>query len=403
MIKVEKLTTQPIQGHNNVVFANKQDADEKDMSRAIGRFDDKKRAIALLAGTRTGDKYKALFNSGFELFLKRDDRNNFYIAQVQDAIKHLKPSSYSDFSMQESMEDNKKEQDSAVTLSKSDDERPDLLEYVEVDEFMREYNDSAMDLDFTTDALKYEHRVGLYNEDSNVFTLREDVLDLLDEFSFQIDENEEGVLARIDPSSLNSRALLKLVNLLKQQEQEDDDDLQEAIDSCKVYVPALTQVQRLLKRLSLAQRHGDIEESEEAEQELEEIIQQYSQANPPALGIDELRDEIDEIMSQDDDELEEAQQRSQSHTKPQSRSKTRSKSSSKPRKPQSRSQRVGSAVDKEASKHSKTYRQAKKIYKSASNIAKSFKKESAHDITESILTQSGIQVRGQQERMSYVY
>ncbi|MCF5844239.1 hypothetical protein [Aeromonas veronii] len=401
MIKVEKLTTQPIKGHSNVVFASKQDADEKDMSRAIGRFDDKRREIALLTGTTLGNKYKALIDSGFQLFLKRDNRNNFYIAQVEDAINHLKPSSYSDFSMQESMKDNEEEQDSAVAISKSEDERPDLLEYIEADEFMREYNDSAMDLDFTTKALKYEHRVGLYNEDEQVFTLREDVKDLLEEFSFHIDENEEGVLARIDPASLNARALFKLVNLLKRQEQEDDEDLQEAIDSRKVNVHALSQVRSLLKRLSLAQRHGDIEASEEAEQELEEIIQRYEQANPPALGIDELRDEIDEIISQgEDDELEETQARSSKPRKSQAGSKS-SQSSSKSRKPQSRSQRVGSAVDKEVSKHSKTYRHAKKIYKSASNIANSFKKES--DITESILAQSGIQIRGQQESMSYVY
>lgn len=106
MIKVEKLATQPIKGHSNVVFASKQDADEKDMSRAIGRFDDKRREIALLTGTTLGNKYKALIDSGFQLFLKRDNRNNFYIAQVEDAINHLKPSSYSDFSMQESMKDN---------------------------------------------------------------------------------------------------------------------------------------------------------------------------------------------------------------------------------------------------------------------------------------------------------
>ncbi|HGS4883719.1 TPA: hypothetical protein ACMDRT_001571 [Vibrio parahaemolyticus] len=393
MIKVEKLTTQPIQGHSAVVFANKQDAEEKDMSQAIGRFDEKRRAIALLTGTALGNKYKALIDNGFQIFLNKDDRNNFYITQVQDAIESLKSGLYS-LAMQESIRDVEDGNEEAVELGKvdrqeagEDKEQPGILEYIEEDEFMKEYIDDAMDLDFTTDTLRYEHRVGLYNEDEQVFTLREDVKEFLKEFTFQVDENEEGVLARVDPASLNGRALLKLIRLLKQQEQDDDerdseDEMNETLESDRVNISALPIVKSLLARMNLAQKHGDLEESEEAEIELNKLISQYENANPPAAGIDEVKKQRDDILIKKEAQLDE---------KP-----------SKPSKP-SRKQSFNKAVDREASKHSKTYRKAKKVAKSVSNIAKSLKREDEKALTESILEQSGVQIRGQQGYMKYVY
>lgn len=412
MIKVEKVTTNPIVGHNAVVFANKQDSDNKDMSNAIGRYDNKRREIAFLDGTTLGKKYKALADAGFQLFIEPDARNNFYIVQVHDAISKLNKGSYADFALKESIEDVEDENKEAVELDKvdkqesddednelgksdkhnTDDDNENQLEYVEEQEFMNKHIDSAMDLDFTTDNLKYEHRVGLYNELDNVYTLRDDTKEILDEFTFKVDENEDGVVARINPESLNGRKLLMLINLLKKQEQDDDDELKEALESDRANVAAFPIVKSLLSRMRLAQKHGDIEESEEAEVELNELISKYENANPPALGIDEIKKQRDDILSKKESVDKDIDEKSKSNK-------------SKPNKPkQTRSQRVGQAVDKAASSHSSTYRKAKKIYKSASNIAKSLKREDEKALAESILEQSGVQIRGsQQTGVSYVY
>ncbi|MBE4278851.1 hypothetical protein CGJ43_00060 [Vibrio parahaemolyticus] len=220
-MRVEHTTNTIKPSHTGLVFANKQDADKKDLSNVVGRFDEKRREIALLDGTQAGDKYRALINAGLQMYLQKDDRNNYYITNLLDNINSMTKTdkSFSDY-YSEAIEGSE--------LSTVDrDERPDIL-FKEFDAFMAEDNESAMDLDFTLPSLKYEHRVGLYNEDSNVYTLREDVLDFLDDFSFHIDENEEGVVARINPESLKGRTLLKLTNLLKKQEQdEDENDLQD--------------------------------------------------------------------------------------------------------------------------------------------------------------------------------
>jgi hypothetical protein len=419
MIKVEKLTDKMSPSHYSVVFASKQDSDNKDMSKAVGRFDEQRRAIALL-NTELGKKYKALMDGGFQVFLNKDIRDNFYITQVEDAIEHLKKGSYSDFAMQESIEDAEDENEEAVELDKVDKERPEL-EYVEEEEFLENHIDSAMDLDFTTENLKYEHRVGMYNEHDNVYTLRDDTKDLLNEFEFHVDENEDGVVARINNESINARVLLRLINLLKQQEQEDDEELQEALESNGVNVHALAGVQSLLKRLSLAQRHGDLDESDEVEQDLEEIIQKYEQANPPATGIDELYDEIEEIMSR---EIQESAQNHKSLSKSQQmanakRNRQQRKSNSQKRRKQSASQRVSKAVSKTAKKT------AKKAGKAASSSAKNWAKDEfdkgmdnqkvesiaermqrESDLTQltmNLLEQDGTQLRGQQGEMKYVY
>lgn len=417
MIKVEKHTDRlkinPT--HWNVVFASKQDSDTKDMSKAIGRFDETRREINLL-NTELGSKYKALMDGGFQVFLNKDARDNYYIAQVEDAIEHLKKGSYSDFAMQESIEslDNTANKDDSVELARVDKERPELeLEYVEEEEFLENHIDSAMDLDFTTEQLKFEHRVGMYNEHDNVYTLRDDTKELLDEFEFSVDENKDGVVARINNESINARVLLKLINLLKQQEQEDDEELKEALDSGRVNVHALAGVQSLLKRLSLAQRHGDLDESDEVEQELEEIIQQYEHANPPAIGIDELYDEIEEIMSRD---IKESQSMSKSQQLEQAkRNRQQRKSNSQKRRKQSSSQSVSKAVSKTAKKSAKKAGRAAKNWakdefnkgmdnQKVESIAERMQRESdLTQLTMSLLEQDGTQLRGQQGEMKYVY
>ncbi|MEZ8168150.1 hypothetical protein A152_0012600 [Vibrio tasmaniensis 1F-187] len=386
-MKVEQHTAQMTPTHDQIVFANEHDAKQRDLSKAIGRFDAPRKSIIFVDDNSIGTKYKALMDNGFQIHLAKDDRNNYYITDLLDNISKAGEN----LGVHESVDTG--ETADIESTDNNTDERPELT-FKEESEFLEQDIDSAMDLDFTTESLNYEHRVGLYNEDSNMYTLREDVKDLLDEFEFNIDENEDGVIARIAPESIKGRKLLKLVNLLKKQEQDDDAELKEAIESGRVQFDSLATVKQLLRRLALAQKHGDIEESDEAEVELNELINTYKQANPPAAGIEKVEVERDEILTPQVDESAKKQSKPKV-SKPAKQSSSPKKSS------------VGKTVDRELGKHSSTYRKGKKIAKSVSNIAKSITKKETLDeklkadaekqrYAESILESCGIQVRGQQ-------
>ncbi|GAB7224770.1 hypothetical protein VoSk93_39890 [Vibrio owensii] len=282
MIKVEQQIDSIAPEHTRVVFASKKDSDDKDLSKAIGRFDEQRRAIALLKGTKLGDKYKALMDGGFQVYLAKDDRNNYYVTDLLDSNEINESYGLEHDDIEREVDSNTGEHD----------ERPAI--YKEEQAFLEQDIDSAMDLDFTTEDLKFGHRVGLYNEYNNTYTLREDVKDFLEDFEFDIDETEDGVVAHVLNESINARKLIQLVRLLKQQEQ---DDVRESFDSNRVQVNALAKVKSLLSMLRLAQKHGDIEESEKSELELNELLDTYRDANPPAQGIEEVEVERDEILT----------------------------------------------------------------------------------------------------------
>ncbi|OEE60124.1 hypothetical protein [Vibrio splendidus] len=395
-MKVEQQSQNITPAHAGVVFANKQDADKRDMSKAIGRFDAPRRSIVFVKDNGLGTKYKALADNGFQIHLAKDDRKNYFITDLLDNIAktgmHESVSGeYSDIENKDNFKDDEGNSSG----------RPDIV-FKEESDFMEHDIDSAMDLDFTTENLNYEHRVGLYNEDASSYTLREDVKDLLDEFEFNIDENEDGVIARVAPESLNGRKLLKLVNLLKKQEQDDDNELQEALDSNKVQFDSLEGVKHLLRRMALARKHGDIEESDEAEVELNELINQYNNSNPPAVGIEKVEAQRDGILSPQVDESQKPNDRSQKRSKSSKPKASKpSKQSSSPKK--STASRVGRAADAGLSSVSSDYRKAKSTI---NKVSKAFKKESLDDklkadaekarLAESILAESGVQIRGQQ-------
>ncbi|MFS1420513.1 hypothetical protein BCU26_016705 [Vibrio splendidus] len=364
-MKVEQQTNEITPAHNGVVFLNKEASDKKDLQNTIGRFDETRKAIAFLKGTPNGDKWKALMDGGFQIHLAKDDRNNYYVTDLLDTI-----------SKTGIHETEGETADVTKTDDLTDGDRPELV-FKEEKDFLEQDVDSAMDIDFTTENLNYEHRVGLYNEDANTYTLREDVKDLLDEFEFNIDENEDGVVARIAPESVKARSLLKLVNLLKNQEQDDADDLQEALDSNKVQFDEMDSVKQLLRRLSLCQKHGDIEESDEAEVELNELIKQYKESNPPAAGIDKVEAQRDSILSKQ--ESTDANGNKLTH-------KTQ-KQTQAPSKPTQSKPKKSNSGD------------AKKVVKAVSKVVKreSLKAPDAARLAESILSESGIQVRGQQD------
>lgn len=282
--------------HANVVFPSKKVAETRDMKASIGRFHPETQAITFFDDHQHGTKFKALRDNGFEIHLTKNNDGNWYV-DIDSVIAKIR-----DREITESLTDN--DEDLEYDRQKVGN-RPELV-YKEENDFLEQDNDAAMDLSFTTDDLGFEHRVGLYNEIENTYTLREDVKDLLEDFSFSIDENDEGVVANIDNSSINPRKLLLLIKLLKKQEQEDDEELREAIETDRVQVDSLAAVKSLLRRLALAQKHGEIEESEDAEIELNQLLAKYRDANPPAQGIEKVEAERDEILTKSK-EVEQAQ------------------------------------------------------------------------------------------------
>ncbi|MEZ8966370.1 hypothetical protein AB6E53_06720 [Vibrio breoganii] len=376
-MKVEQQSQNITPAHDGVVFANKQDADKKDMSKAIGRFDAPRRSIVFVKDNGLGTKYKALADNGFQIHLAKDDRNNYFITDLLDNISksgmHESVSTGEDSDIEN--KDNFKDDEG------NSSDRPDLV-FKEESDFMEQDIDDAMDLDITTESLNYEHRVGLYSESGNSYTLREDTKDLLDEFEFNIDENEEGVVARIAPESMNARKLLKLVNLLKKQEQDDEDELQEALDSNKVSFDNLPIVKSLLRRLSLAQKHGEQEESDDAEIELNELIKQYSESNPPATGIDKVEQERSDILTKKESSTDGNGNTLTHKTQKQTQSAPNTQSKSKPK--------SGGSVKKAVKK------MAKAVTKRESLDDKLKAEADKARLAESILAESGIQVRGQQ-------
>ncbi len=389
-MKVERQANEMTPSHKGVVFANEQTARQKDMTQVIGRFDEPNESIVFINDNALGTKYKALMNSGMALHLAKDDRNNYYVTDLLDNIAKT--------GMHEATEiDDYKQQKNDVEQEHEREERP--LIYKTEQEFIEQDIDSAMDLDFTTEDLKFEHRVGLYNEDANSYTLREDVEDLLDEFEFDVDEQDDGVVARIANESVNARKLIQLIRLLKQQEQEDEEELKEAIESDRVQVNALSKVKSLLKQLRLAQRHGDIEESEEAELELNELLDSYRDANPPAKGIDKVEKERDDILT-----------KSESFNSFQERNKPKQSTTSRAGKAVKRgAKKAGRAVKRSAKKGAKKASKAGKSYasnalkqsydnqmRSAESLDERMKRQAdTARATMQILEAQGIQVRGQ--------
>ena len=374
-MKVEQQTNEITPAHSGVVFLNKEASDKKDMQNTIGRFDETRKAIAFLKGTPNGDKWKALMDGGFQIHLAKDDRNNYFITDLLDNIS--KSGIHESESVDIEKTDNFKDDEG------NSSDRPEIV-FKEESDFMKQDIDDAMDLDFTTENLNYEHRVGLYNEDANSYTLREELKDLLDEFEFNIDENEEGVIARIAPESINARKLLKLVNLLKKQEQADEDELQEALDSNKVSFDSLPIVKSLLRRMSLAQKHGEQEESDDAEIELNELIKQYSESNPPATGIDKVEQERDDILTKKESSTD-ANGNAYTHSRQKQTQSTPNTQKSKPK------LKSGNSVKKAVKKLAKAVTKRESLDDKLKADAKKAR------LAESILAESGVQIRGQQQ------
>ncbi|ELP6122756.1 phage tail tape measure protein [Vibrio vulnificus] len=390
-MKVEQQTNEITPSHKGVVFANEQTAKQKDMTQAIGRFDEPRRSIVFINDNGLGTKYKALMSNGMALHLTKDDRNNYYVTDLLDNISKTGLNEN-----KETDEYDSADIDKVDANTDEDDQRPVI--YKEEQDFLEQDIDSAMDLDFTTEDLGFEHRVGMYNEHTNTYTLREDVKDLLDEFEFDIDETEDGVVAHVLNESINARKLIQLIRLLKQQEQEDENELKEAIESDCVQVNALAKVKSLLNHIRLAQKHGDVKESDGAELELRELLDSYRDANPPANGIEKVEAELDDVLTKSE---QTAQQRHNSlpkgtqmanHKKARERRKATKRQQSKKRKSNSQAK----SMAKKAGKSIANATVDMILNPTNESLDEQMRKRAEKArATMSILEAQGIQVRGQ--------
>ncbi|CAH1602475.1 conserved hypothetical protein [Vibrio jasicida] len=313
--------------HANVVFTNEKAAKHRDMAQTIGRFEPSIGAIAFNDDKDVGTKYAALFNNGFGLHVTQNNDGNWY-ADVSPARD-----------MMEAISDTKNVDHK--------DERPFIR--LEEDEFLNDHSDGAFYINFTTPTMNHDHHVGQLNLESRRYTIRPDLIKELDDFEYELDEDEEGPVANVMTDSIPADKLIKVLTILKAEDELDDDDTEldenyTGIERGTVYVPSLGGIKSLLRALAVSKRHGDMKAVDENVDELNELLDELEQGD--AEGIEDVRAEMEQILH---GELNERQKR------------------------QTTTPRVGKAVDREASKHSSTYRKAKKLAKSASNIAKAFK------------------------------
>ncbi|WP_274020000.1 hypothetical protein [Vibrio parahaemolyticus] len=259
--------------HQNVVFVDKQSANERDMTRAIARFDEDSGSIAFLDDKGLGNKYKSLFESGFGLHVNKTDKGAFYVASVDDVIN-----------MNESVLD-----------------CVEYVEYVAPDEFCRylaeSQNDSILDLDFTHKNLEFTHVVGYVAPDGK-FTLRPEIASLITS-DFTIFQNDDGESFDIDLTTLSAAETVNIIKFLKNTElKRKEHEISESLSGVQVDVTAETK--SLLSSLRLARRHGDNDAVKETTSELNQILDSYEKASPPASGINAVRKEMKEILKDRD-------------------------------------------------------------------------------------------------------
>ncbi|HDY7993860.1 hypothetical protein [Vibrio vulnificus] len=246
-----------IVSHDNLVFSDKQSATVRDLNKTIGRYNNGE--VEFLDDNQLGTKWKALHQAGFKIHLAKDKNNNWYITDLIDNLSKVNPYT-------ESMEDTK---------------------FVDEDEFLKKHNDGAIDIMFTTPSMKHFHRVGLINLDDNVYTLQPQYAEDLEDFEYEIDDEQDEIFASVMTDSIVAPKLLKLQKAL-QQEDKEDDDLNESID-----VRCLANVKNLMASMSVARRLGDIKSFNEIKSDLLDELDTLEKGD--AVGINELKAEIAQL------------------------------------------------------------------------------------------------------------
>ncbi|MFA0543066.1 hypothetical protein [Vibrio sp. 10N.222.52.B7] len=261
--------------HTDVVFMNRQSATERDMTKAIARFSKANSEIAFLEDKGIGTKYRALFNSGFGLHLESVN-GALYVADINDVMKSLNEHA-NDYEL------------SALN------ESIDTVVYVSFDEFCNSLNERAtdvvLDLDFTHKDLGHTYVVGHVSTGGD-FTLRPEIANLISsDFTIVQNDGDEPSFD-IDLATLSVGEVVNIIKFLRQA------DLNESSES--VQVDALAEVQKLLSSLRVSKCHGDGDAVQTTLDELNTILDSYNDANPPAKGVESVKNEIKKITKDRD-------------------------------------------------------------------------------------------------------
>lgn len=262
--------------HTDVVFENKEAAQQRNMIRTIGRFNESESSIAFLEDNGIGTKYKALFESGFGLHIEKIN-NALYVADINDVIK---------------MNEQRLDFESMSALN----ECVETVEYLNESEFCTYIEESETDsftglwfghksiVDADNDIQMYE--VGQVTPDGK-FTLRPDIANLIDsDFEIAFDSDGEWEILN---KTLTAKEVVNIIKFLRKSE------INESVN-----VDALAEVHKLLSLLETELRHGELEAVEEAKAKLNDILDSYENAQPPASGIEAVREKMESILKPKD-------------------------------------------------------------------------------------------------------
>ncbi|MEZ9421145.1 hypothetical protein AB4229_14845 [Vibrio breoganii] len=258
--------------HTDVVFMNRQSATERDMTKTIGRFNEQKSEIAFLDDKGLGTRYKALFRSGFGLHIESVN-GALYVSDINDVIK--------------SLNEHANDYESMSALNES----IDTVVYVSFDEFCNSLNesqtDTLLDLDFThKDLGEYSYTVGHVTTDG-MFTLRPEIANIVNSDFTIVQSDSDEPSFDIDLTTLSAG---EVVNIIKFLRKVDKAEINESVQ-----VDALAEVTKLLSNLRVSKRHGDDDAVQAILDELNTILDSYNDVNPPAKGVESVKNEIKSI------------------------------------------------------------------------------------------------------------
>ncbi|EHY1122958.1 hypothetical protein K2V14_003957 [Vibrio vulnificus] len=285
-VKVEKQLEALEPSHGNLVFKDEQSAKHRDLAKSVGRFEPKQRGIVFFDDNAIGTKYHALFRNGFAMKLTQNQDGNWFVdtSPARDMMESLELKANADEHVNDSSVD-------------AHQERPTIM--IDEKEFLQDHNDGAIDITFTTPDMKHVHTVGYLNPVTHRYTIRRDLINELDDFEYEMDEDVEAPTAVIQADSIKAPQLQKLITHLKTEDDEDEDDqkeLEEGIERGAVYAPSLGGIKALLKAMAVAKRLGDTEAVDETSGELNDLLNELEQGD--VEGIDEVRDEMNEILGE---------------------------------------------------------------------------------------------------------
>lgn len=313
--------------HNKVLFVDKQAAEQRDMKRAVGRTDGK---TLQLTQDPLGQKFGALLKAGYEI-TAQPEGENWYVSPLSEQAfvaesvaktvgKSLKKHASNELEKSRKAQQPKEsDNDGNDGNDGIDDYDTNTFAFVEYKDFN---HDSFIDLVVSDRGLKHAHRVGIVNPEDGTYTLRDDV-DLGD-FEIDLDNMDDPDVdvkeARVVLDSLTVKALRRLMDKLKEEDEESEEDEDDdtpageetpAISESEgdaVQAQSLASVKKLLSALAVDKRNGTLKQDNV--DKLSELIDELEQAEPPAEGLDELKAEFQRLTNKAGDLSEKLKQES---------------------------------------------------------------------------------------------